>query len=156
MASSETTASSTIEIAAPPEHVYDLVVDVARMGEWSPESTGTIGSPGAVETGDHFWGLNRKGVFRWFTRCTVLEAERGQRFVFDVDFPPSPVARWTYEFRATDTGCEVTESWEDRRFGPLAGPIKWFGGIVIPGPRAAHNQRNIETSLRALKAAAEG
>lgn len=156
MASSETTATSTIEIAATPERVYDLVVDVARMGEWSPEATGTIGSPGTVQPGDHFWGLNRKGVWRWFTRCTVLEAQRGKRFVFDVDFPPSPVSRWTYDFRATDTGCEVTETWDDRRSGPLAAPIKWVGGIMIPGPRASHNQRNIESTLRALKAAAEG
>ncbi len=156
MASSETTATSSIEIEATPDRVYDLVVDVARMGEWSPEATGTMGDPGEVQVGDHFWGLNRKGVWRWFTRCTVLEAQRGKHFVFDVDFPPSPVSRWTYEFQATDTGCVVTETWEDRRFGPLAFPIKWAGQVIIPGPRAPHNQRNIETTLRALKAAAEG
>ena len=27
----------TIEIAATPETVYDLVSDITRMGEWSPE-----------------------------------------------------------------------------------------------------------------------
>ncbi|HAY67306.1 MAG TPA: hypothetical protein DCY82_03325, partial [Acidimicrobiaceae bacterium] len=30
---------ASIEIAASPEAVYDLVSDVTRMGEWSPEST---------------------------------------------------------------------------------------------------------------------
>ncbi|MGO9154394.1 SRPBCC family protein [Mycobacterium sp.] len=27
----------SIEIAAPPEVVYDLLADITRMGEWSPE-----------------------------------------------------------------------------------------------------------------------
>ena len=28
---------SSIDVAAPPELVYDLISDVTRMGEWSPE-----------------------------------------------------------------------------------------------------------------------
>ena len=28
---------ASIEIAAPPQAVYDLIADVTRMGEWSPE-----------------------------------------------------------------------------------------------------------------------
>jgi uncharacterized protein YndB with AHSA1/START domain len=27
----------SVEIAAPPDAVYDLIADVTRMGEWSPE-----------------------------------------------------------------------------------------------------------------------
>lgn len=149
------TARASIEIAATPEAVYDLVADVARMGEWSPEATGAVGAPEQAAAGDHFWGLNRKGVWRWFTRCTVREAQRGQRFVFDVDFPPVPVSRWSYEFAATPAGCRVTETWQDRRVGRVAAPIKWIGGVLIPGPRAKHNQRNIELTLQRLKAAAE-
>jgi uncharacterized protein YndB with AHSA1/START domain len=152
---SPTVARATIHIDAPADIVYDLVVDVSRMGQWSPENTGTIGSPGPVGAGDHFWGVNRRGLVRWFTRCTVLEAERGRRFAFDVDFGPSPVSRWTYDFTDVDAGCEVTETWEDRRAGGLAAPVKWVGGLIIPGPRAEHNQRNIEITLNRLKAAAE-
>ncbi|MEZ5185021.1 MAG: SRPBCC family protein [Candidatus Nanopelagicales bacterium] len=151
----EGTATSSIAIAASPDAVYDLVADVSRMGEWSPEATGTIGHPSELKAGDKFWGLNRKGVFRWFTRCTVLAAVPGRRFEFDVDFGPSPISRWTYEFTAAPDGCEVTETWVDRRRGALAAPMKWAGGVMIPGPRGSHNLRNIETTLQRLKAAAE-
>lgn len=151
----DTLASASITIAAPPERVYDLVADVTRMGEWSPEASGTIGQPSALQPGDKFWGTNRRGFVRWFTRCTVRRADRGERFEFDVDFGPSDISRWTYEFTPVDGGCEVTETWQDRRFGPLAGPVKWVGKGIIPGPRADHNQRNIEITLQRLKAAAE-
>jgi uncharacterized protein YndB with AHSA1/START domain len=149
------TARASIEIAASPQAVYDLVTDVTRMGEWSPEATGARGASAALRAGDRFWGLNRRGAARWFTRCTVRQAEPGRRFVFDVDFPPAPVSRWTYEFEPTADGCRVTETWEDRRFGPLGPAVRAVGNVLIPGPRAAHNQRNIETTLARLKAAAE-
>lgn len=149
------TAQASIHIDASPQAVYDIVVDVAHMGELSPEATGAVGADTDLQVGDKFWGTNRRGAWRWFTRCTVLAADRGHRFEFDVDFGPSPISRWTYEFRAVDGGCEVTETWTDRRFGPMAGPIKKVGSWIIPGPRAEHNQRNIETTLQRLKAAAE-
>lgn len=151
----EFTATATIDIDAPPERVYDLIADVARVGDFSPEATGARGASPAPGVGEKFWGLNKRGPWRWFTRCTVLDARRGRRFSFDVDFPPMPVSRWTYEIEPTETGCRVTETWNDRREGPLAAPIKWVGGVIIPGPRAPHNQRNIETTLQRLKAAAE-
>ena len=148
-------ACAALEIAASPEDVYDLVADVAKMGQYSPEATGAAGAAERLTAGDQFWGLNKRGVARWFTRCTVIEAERGRRFVFDVDFPPMPVSRWTYEFEPTEEGCLVTEPWDDRRFGPFGPAIRGLGQVIIPGPRADHNQRNIETTLARLKAAAE-
>lgn len=151
----DTTARASIVIGASPQDVYDIVVDVAQMGNLSPESTGTIGTPGPLKVGDKFWGTNKSGRWRWFTRCTVLEADPGRVFEFDVDFGPMPVSRWRYEFAATDAGCEVTETWEDRRNGALAAPIKAVGGVLIPGPRADHNQQNIEATLARLKAVAE-
>lgn len=148
-------ASASIEIEAPPEIVYALVTDVGRMGEWSPEATGASGVKGTMQVGDSFRGHNKRGLIRWYTQCTVREAENGKRFVFDVDAGPMPVSRWTYDFQPIPGGCRVTETWEERRFGPLGPVIRSIGSVIIPGPRAAHNQQNIEITLRRLKAAAE-
>lgn len=148
-------ASASVEITAPPEVVYALITDVGRMGEWSPEATGASSVKGSLQVGDTFRGHNKRGLIRWYTHCTVREAQPGRKFVFDVDSGPMPVSRWTYTFEPTATGCRLTETWDDRRFGPLGPVIRTVGSVIIPGPRAAHNQQNIEITLQRLKAAAE-
>jgi uncharacterized protein YndB with AHSA1/START domain len=35
---------ATVVVDAPPERVYELVSDVTRMGDWSPECKGECGS----------------------------------------------------------------------------------------------------------------
>ncbi len=144
-----------IEIAADPDRVYDLVSDVARMGEWSPEATGARGVSGRLRTGDRFIGTNKFGVIRWFTNCRMLRAERGVVFEFDVNAGPLPVARWCYEFERTATGTRVVETWTDRRRGLAGVPVKVVGYLIIPGNRVEHNRAGMRQTLRRLKQVAE-
>ena len=44
-----------------------------------------------------------------------MACEPGKVFEFAVTSGPLEVAKWRYEFEDTDSGCRVTESWEDRR-----------------------------------------
>src|SRR5260370_13087679 len=87
-------------IAAPPDALYAMVSDVTRTGEWSPENRGgrwldkTIGP----SVGARFRGSNRRGFRRWATTCTVVVADTGRRFTFDVAVAGITVARWAYEF----------------------------------------------------------
>jgi hypothetical protein len=57
----------SIEIAAPPELVYDLLADITRMGEWSPECYRCVwlDGAGAAGVGTRFRGYNRLGPYRW-------------------------------------------------------------------------------------------
>jgi hypothetical protein len=52
---------ASIEINASPEAVYDLVSDLPRMGEWSPENIGGEWQGGRGKVDDHFLGHNRPG-----------------------------------------------------------------------------------------------
>ncbi len=65
------TGPSTVSVfvAAPPETVYDLVADLTRMGEWSPETTEVRWLDGATQAkvGARFRGTNRNGFRRWST-----------------------------------------------------------------------------------------
>ena len=74
-------ADVTVErvIEASPEQLYDLVSDLPRMGEWSPESEGGAWRGGATKAvvGAKFRGHNRIGWRRWATTCTVTEARPG-------------------------------------------------------------------------------
>jgi uncharacterized protein YndB with AHSA1/START domain len=148
--------TESITIDAAPEAVYDLVADVARMGEWSPEAVGARGASVRPSPGDRFVGFNRRGPVIWWTYCTVLRAERGVVFEFDVDFGPIAVSRWTYTFEPSSQGTtNLVETWLDRRQGPLSLPIRAFGKLVIPEDRAEHNRATMRATLVRLKAAAE-
>ena len=54
--------SAFVEVAASPESVWEVVSDVRRMSEWSPECRRivVIGSP-KQGVGTTFLGLNRRG-----------------------------------------------------------------------------------------------
>jgi hypothetical protein len=137
-------------IAAPPEALYGLVSDITRTGEWSPENVGGrwLGDASAPVVGARFRGANRRGFRRWSTTCTVVAADPGRRFAFDVAFAGIPVARWTYEFAPSGDTTVVTETWTDRRPGWFALGARPFMGIPDMG---AHNERNMRTTLENLR-----
>jgi hypothetical protein len=148
--------SERLTISAPAESIYELVADVARMGEWSPEATGARGVSGVLQVGDRFTGTNRRGQVGWFTFNTVRVATAGQAFEFDTDFGPFPISRWRYDFETQADGTtRVTETWWDRRKGLLGLPIRAVGQLLIPGDREAHNRKNMRTTLLRLRDVAE-
>ena len=142
-------------INAAPEAVYDLVSDVTRMGDWSPETASCrwVGDATGPEVGARFRGTNRRGLRTWTTTCTVTAAERGRRFAFRVTWAGQPISEWAYDFAAEGDGCAVVESWSDRRSAAVRVTSVPVMGIA---DRAAHNRRGMEQTLAALKQCAEG
>ena len=142
------------EIVAPAEHVWAMVSDVTRMGEWSPETEGGVWLKGATEAtpGARFRGTNRNGNKQWKTSATVIHAEPGRAFAFRVSAGGFKVAEWEYSFEPTSDGCRVTETWIDRR-----GVVTRTLGKQVTGvaDRASHNRRSMEQTLGRLKTAAE-
>lgn len=151
----------SVIIAADPLELYRQIADPSQMGRWSPENTGAVvptpGEPATV--GTSFVGSNRRGKTRWVTRCTVTEADPGEKFAFKVQaIGPrkpvfrGPIAAWSYAFEPVEVGTKVTETWTDRRRWPdfvAAG----FDKAVTGGHLFADFQRrNIATTLAALKA----
>jgi uncharacterized protein YndB with AHSA1/START domain len=146
--------SVTRDIAAPAEHVWAMVSDVTRMGEWSPENDGAEWRGGATgpQPGAKFRGTNRNGKKTWKTEAKVTEADAGRRFAFRVTAAGLKVAEWRYTFETTATGCRVTETWIDER-GRIAKALgKPVSGVA---DRAEHNRAGMEHTLERLAAAAE-
>jgi uncharacterized protein YndB with AHSA1/START domain len=150
----KTTVSSTTRIAASPETVYALVSDLTRMGEWSPEATGGewVGGPGPA-VGVKFKGTNAHGGKKWKTVVKVTDARSPSRFAFANGVGPVVVAEWIYEIAPVADGCELTESWIDKR-----GPVIGFVGKFLTGvdDRTAHTRSMIDATLAGIKATAEG
>jgi Polyketide cyclase / dehydrase and lipid transport len=145
----------TQEIAAPAGTIWNLISDLPRMGEWSPENTGGSWAKGASgpSVGAKFVGTNRNGSKSWKTTCTIVECSAPTTFAFDVAVGPVKVAHWAYRIDDKDGRSLVTESWTDRR-GWLA--TKLGGPASGVADRAAHNRAGMEETLRRLAASLEG
>ena len=152
----------SVTIAAPPEAVWDMVADVTRMGEWSPEchSCRWVGKRREPVVGARFVGFNRRGWARWITTNQVEEADRGRAFVFRVR---ETGVRWGYELEPIDgndaggdgaTRTRLTESrdlsdartWLIRLAGPFVGGVDGHAEELRAGMRQ---------TLTRIKAAAE-
>ena len=148
------TVSVSRDLHAPADQVWELVSDLPRMGEWSPENTGGTWRGGAngPAVGARFKGTNARGIRRWRTRVIVTDCQPGRSFGFDVRAGGMAVGHWQYDLEPTDDGCRVTETFEDTR-----GRTITFLGSLISGvsDRASHNQSGMETTLANLAAAAE-
>jgi hypothetical protein len=142
-----------LDMEAPAHTVWELVSDITRMGEWSPESTGGVWQKGATgpTVGARFKGKNRRGARSWSTACEVTECEPGTTFAFRVTAVGLKVATWRYDIEPTPTGCRVTETWIDER-GALAKALgKPVSGVA---DRADHNRSGMDETLRRLSQAA--
>ncbi|MGH3657697.1 MAG: SRPBCC family protein [Micromonosporaceae bacterium] len=151
----EPTAQSSIDIAAPPALVYELVSNVPEMPRWAAENDRCVwigGADGAV-IGARFRGRNQHRGRRWATICEVTEADPSRRFGFKVRVANLPSALWRYDIEPSDSGCRVTES--TRRLTPRL--LARVVNRVLFGirDRDVHNQRNIERTLAQLKEYAE-
>jgi len=140
-------------IAASPDRLYALVSDLPRMGEWSPENNGGEWMQGATgpAVGAKFKGKNSHGKRRWSTLATVVTADPGREFTFNVTSTGLKVAQWGYRLSAVDGGTAVTEHWTDHRSAIIA---KITGLVVGVSDRVAHNREGIEHTLERLAAAA--
>ena len=147
-----TLGAATIDIAAPATAVYDLVTDITRMGQRSPECYGANwidGTPGTV--GARFRGHNRIGPIKWATTCTVTTADRGREFAFSViGGNGREQTQWRYVIKKTDGGCLLTESYEFV-WCPAAARV-----AELPFPRNRQLRRGIRRTIEAIKAEAEG
>ncbi len=145
--------SVSVTVDAPAEAVWDLVADVTRMGEWSPEcySCRWFGKKREPVVGAHFVGFNKRGWARWFTTNEVEEADRGRAFVFRTR---ETGVRWGYRFEPDGDGTRLTETrdladariWVIKLGGPLVGGMDRHADELRVGMRQ---------TLDRLKAAAE-
>jgi hypothetical protein len=141
-------------MSASPSVVWDLVSDVTRIGEFSPETfeaRWTRGSSGP-EVGAHFKGhVRRNGIGPvYWTLCRVTECVPEVDFGFVVVMGDKDLNHWRYQLRAVDGGTEVTESFEL----PAMGLLKLYWA-ALGWLRGRTNERGMRQTLERIKAIAE-
>ena len=147
--------TESVTVATPAEVVYDLVAEMTRMGEWSPETAQLEwidGSTGPA-VGARFVGHNISGPFhllKWSRKGTVLAADRGREFTFATEEGGREGTVWSYRFEPADGGgTRVTESYKVDWI-PL-----WARIVDVPTNRAKQLRDGMRHTLGQLKTAAE-
>ena len=152
-----TTGVASVHVEAPREKVYDLVSDVGRMGEWSPECRRCEWLDGATgpAVDARFKGSNRRGFVRWSTKLRVVTADVGREFAFVTDLRGKDGTKWSYRFEPEGDGTKVTESFEimDDMPGYITFAEKYVMRIK---DRKADLVNNMQATLTRIKAVAEG
>ena len=144
----------SVVVDAPADAVYDLVAEMTRMGEWSPETAQVEwidGSTGPA-VGARFVGHNISGPFhllKWSRKGTVRAAERGREFTFATEEGGKEGTVWSYRFEPVDGGTRVTESYTIEWI-PL-----WARIVDVPTNRAKQLRDGMGQTLGQLKTAAE-
>lgn len=105
------TGRADIVVARPPSEVFAAVVDVTKMGEWSPETTACRWLDGGEALGATFEGDNEArlgpiSLKKWTTVSQVTAYEEPAVF----EFVAEATTTWRFEFEAADDGTRVTES----------------------------------------------
>jgi hypothetical protein len=146
--------SVSVAVDAPAETIYDLVAEITRMGDWSPETARVEWIDGAdgPTVGARFVGHNISGPFhlmKWSRQGTVLAADRGREFTFATEEGGREGTVWSYRFEAADGGTRVTESYRVDWI-PL-----WARIVDVPTNRAKQLREGMRHTLGQLKTAAE-
>jgi len=149
--------SVAIDIAAAPERVYELVADIPRMGEWSPECRRCTwaGDATGPSVGARFKARNkgRRGP-SWFNTPVITAVEPGRELAFNRNGPGIGSYTWRYVFEPIPTGTRVTESYDVER--PLSQAMAWLTEKWVGSTdRDVDLHEGMQTTLSRIKAAAE-
>jgi uncharacterized membrane protein len=149
-----TTDQHQLVMDAPAEHIYDLIADLPRMGEWSPECQRVEWQDGATVAteGARFVGFNRGGprnLMKWSRRGRVLTAERGHELAFVTEEGGHESTVWRFRLEAVGDATRVTESYDVRRI-----PV-WARIVDVPTNRHRELAEGMAHTLAHLKRAAE-
>lgn len=140
-----------VDIDAPVATVWELVSDLRRMPQWSPQCR-WMKPFGPLRQGTRTLNLNRRKRMFWPTTCTVVEIVPDRKLAFRVD---TNNTIWTYELEPSGDGTRLIESrhaengvtaFSNLSVNALFGGTTKFESELLDGMNA---------SLARIKAAAE-
>ena len=142
---------------ASPEAVYDLVADITRTPELSPEVVSCTWLDGATTAavGARFKARNKvqRGP-SWSNKPVVTVADRGREFAFTRTEVGGGTMRWSYLLEPDGDGTLVTESYELER--PMTA-FMWFVIGVVCGrtDRRSDLRQGMQQTLERVRAVVE-
>jgi uncharacterized protein YndB with AHSA1/START domain len=141
----------TIEIEAPPERVYDLVMDPSRLGDWVTIHAGLKDAPsGELRKGSELTQCLKLAGRRFDVQWEVVQAEKPKRVVWEGKGPVHSRAKVVYDLDADGDGKTCFSYMNE--YSMPGGPLGRIAGGVLK--RTA--ERESEKTLEELKRIMEG
>jgi carbon monoxide dehydrogenase subunit G len=142
-------AERTVDIAAPPKRVYDLVMDPERLDEWVTihdhlEDT----PPGMLEKGSELTQCLRLAGSKFKVHWTVVENDPCERVVWEGRGPVASHARVIYEF---EPNGEHTRFSYANEYELPGGPLGRIAGRTV----SRLTKKALDSSLQKLKSLVE-
>ncbi|KRA31378.1 MULTISPECIES: SRPBCC family protein [unclassified Nocardioides] len=98
----------SVRINANPARVWELVSDVCRMPEWSPQVTSTrLRSGFDLGLGAEFTNRNREGELEWTTHAEIVRFDAEQELAFKV---VENWAVWSFRLQPDGDGTVLTQT----------------------------------------------
>lgn len=132
-------------VDATPREVYEVVADVTRYPEWSPECVEASWVDEST-----FRGRNQRRFAKWTTSARVVVREPGSEFAFVVESMGGDFTRWTYRIEPSGAGSLLTQSVEMCVDLPR-GAIYFERLFLRVRDRAADLQGNLDSSIRQIR-----
>jgi carbon monoxide dehydrogenase subunit G len=116
----------TTDIAAPPEHVYEVVMDPRRLGDWVTIHHSLLDAPeGGLKEGSELTQCLKLAGQKVSVRWRVVEDDCPRRVVWEGEGPVRSHARVIYEFEPNGAGTRFSYTNEydlpGGAFGRIAG-----------------------------------
>ena len=143
--------TATIEVAASPDQVWNVVSDVRRTGEWSPECSRVL-PLSRLRVGALLVGVNRRNRVRWVTLSRVISFLPGKEIGWVV---LTNRAEWRYQLQRTATGTLIVHT---RRTPRGEGRFAVLFTRALLGGQAGHDdelEQGMYHGLQRIKAIVE-
>lgn len=139
----------SVDIAAAPVEVYDLIADPNRLGEWVTIHQYVDGdAPGELVEGSKISQCLKLAGRNFKVKWTVVESDRPHRLVWEGRGPVRSKAKVVNELTATKMGTRFSYTNE---FSLPGGPLGSMAGPVVRRVTAGE----LDATLQKLKALLE-
>ncbi|MBM3225442.1 MAG: hypothetical protein FJZ47_16795, partial [Candidatus Tectomicrobia bacterium] len=143
-----------VDIAAPPQRVWEFVTDINLPARFSEEFQGAAWLDGdGPRVGARFVGRNAIGARRWETTSHVVACEAPRVFAWNVVDPEHPAAQWRFEL---DRVGNATRLRQCMTIGPgMSGTARAMENdpenakAILAARREAH-RRNMELTVQGI------
>jgi carbon monoxide dehydrogenase subunit G len=139
----------TVDIAAPPRDVYDIVMDPSRLGDWVTIHDRLEDAPkGQLRRGSKLTQCLRLAGRRFKVRWTVAENDPCKRVVWEGRGPVGSHAQVVYEFNENGQGTRFSYM---NHYDLPGGPLGRIAGHAV----SRVTEKEADVSLQKLKSLLE-